>query len=416
MNRASTQISTAASTGAGPGPSDRDVLVIGAGPAGLAAAEAASAIGARVHVIDAMPSVGRKFLMAGKSGLNLTKAQDLAAFQAAYACPQLADMIAQFGPDAVQSWAQSLGQPVFTGSSGRVFPTAMKASPLLRAWLSRLNAQGVTFATRTRWTGWAEGGVQLATSMGPQTLRARAVVLALGGASWARLGSDGAWAAQFSGQTTPFAPTNMGVLLDWSAPLQAHAGAALKPVGLRIGTVHVVGECVLSATGLEGSAVYALSRAARGACAAGEGRIWVDLTPTRSQAALAKALSRPKGKQSWASYLRKSARLDGVKRALLFEGGPPPADPDALAAHIKAVPLRLTGLAPLDQAISVAGGLRWDHLDQNLGLRDRPGVFAAGEMLDWEAPTGGYLITACLATGRWAGRAAAHYAAARATV
>ncbi|MEM6465916.1 MAG: TIGR03862 family flavoprotein, partial [Pseudomonadota bacterium] len=276
-----------------------------------------------------------------------------------------------------------------------------------RAWLGRLADHGVQVALRWRWRGWEREELVFDTPQGRQTLNPRATVLALGGASWSRLGSDGAWVADFPGQTNPFAPTNMGLHLAWSAPLKALAGTPLKSVGLRILDRSVIGECVISETGLEGSAIYALSKQAREALAGGAARLMVDLAPNRTQERLVEALSRPRGKQSWGSYLRKAARLDAPKRALLYEAGPLPSEPQALAHRIKALPLEFMGTAPLEEAISVAGGLRWDQVSETLALRDRPEIFVAGEMLDWEAPTGGYLITGCLATGRWAGASAA---------
>jgi len=364
-----------------------------------------------VLVADRMPSVGRKFLMAGKSGLNLTKDEPADVFHA-HVTPS-SPALAGLDPAEVIAWAEGLGQAVFTGSSGRVFPCAMKASPLLRAWLRRLDGAGVRFATRWGWQGWDGDALRFDTPEGPRSLRPRAVVLALGGGSWARLGSDGAWTAALpAGAVAPFAPSNMGFEVAWSASMQRHFGAPVKPVGLRCGAAAAQGECVVSARGIEGSAVYALSAALREAMRADGVTITLDLLPGLSQAQVARRLARPRGKGSLANHLRKTLRLTGVKAALLREGGGPlPGEPEALAARIKAAPLHLRRPRPLDEAISTVGGLRLEAVDEDLMMRDRPGVFCAGEMLDWDAPTGGYLITTCLASGRVAGRAAAAWAA-----
>lgn len=389
---------------------DPDVCVIGAGPAGLAAAEAAAAAGAAVLIADRMPSFGRKFLMAGKSGLNLTKDEPRESFQS-HVTPRH-PALETLGPAEVIAWAEALGQPVFTGSSGRVFPRAMKASPLLRAWLRRLAGAGVEMRARWRWQGWEDGALRFDTPDGPRSLRPRATVLALGGGSWARLGSDGAWTALLpEAVTAPFAPSNMGFEVAWSEAMARHFGAPVKAVGLRCGDAAVQGECVVSARGIEGSAVYALSAALREAMEPEGVSITLDLLPDLTQAQIAQRLARPRGKASLSNHLRKTLRLTGVKAALLREGGGPlPDDPQALAARIKAAPLRLLRARPIDEAISTVGGLRLSALDGDLMLRDVPGVFCAGEMLDWDAPTGGYLITTCLASGQAAGRAAAAWA------
>ncbi|WP_296765933.1 TIGR03862 family flavoprotein [Sediminimonas sp.] len=383
-----------------------DALVIGAGPAGLMAAEALAHAGRTVLVAEAKPSPARKFLMAGKSGLNLTRDEAFAQFLTAYgaAAPLLRPALAAFGPDAVRDWARGLGQPVFTGSSGRVFPTSMKASPLLRAWLARLDGLGVRLHTRWRWTGWP-GDFAFDTPDGVRLLRPRVAVLACGGASWARLGSDGAWAGLMGDlPLAPFQPANVGFVVNWSAHMARHFGAPVKNVTLRAGGMVTRGEFVISRHGVEGGGIYALSRPLREGAA-----LTLDLAPDLPLDAVRARLARPRGKASLANHLRKALRLSPVKQALLMEFARPL--PDDLAPLIKALPVPLAGPRPMDEAISTAGGLRLDALDGGLMIRDRPGTFAAGEMLDWEAPTGGYLLTACLATGLRAGRHAARWAA-----
>ncbi|MEL7088345.1 MAG: TIGR03862 family flavoprotein [Planctomycetota bacterium] len=372
------------------------------------AAEALAQRGVRVTVHEAMPTAGRKFLMAGKSGLNLTKDEPFEVFQSRFfeANDRLAPILAEFGPAAVVRWAEGLGQPVFTGSSGRVFPKAMKASPLLRSWLARLADLGVTLQTRSIWRGWEDDQLTFETPSGPETVEAQATVLALGGASWARLGSNGLWTRVLSGEGVklhPFEPANMGLQVAWSDRMARHFGTPLKPIGLRAGDESVVGECVISNRGLEGSAVYALSRPLRAGA-----DLSVDLIPGRALSDAANALSRPWGKTSLANVLRKALRLSSAKIALAQEMARPlPREPAALAQVLKSLPISYDGPRPLDEAISVAGGLPWSELDDSFMLKRRPGTYACGEMLDWEAPTGGYLITACLATGLHAGRAAA---------
>lgn len=370
------------------------------------AAEVLGQAGLSVTVADAMPSVGRKFLMAGKSGLNITKVEDESDFRAAYG-PDLPAALSQalrdFGPQAVMAWAEGLGQPLFTGSTGRVFPKVMKASPLLRAWIARLARDDVVLRTRWRWQGWEGRAACFDTPSGRAVSTPDVVVLALGGASWARLGSDGAWTRFLPEIVAPFAPANMGFAVQWSAHMDPHLGKPVKSVALHAGDSVSRGEFVLSYRGIEGGGVYAVSRAMR------EGApLFLDLLPDWPLGKVRAALARPRGKASWGNHLRKVLRLDPVRIALLSEFGRPlPDDPAPL---IKRLPVFHQGPRPLDEAISTAGGLRFDALDADLMLRKRPGVFCAGEMLDWEAPTGGYLITACLATGRHAGRAAAAYA------
>ena len=383
-------------------------VVIGSGPAGLMAAQVMAQAGVAVTVCEAKPSVGRKFLMAGKSGLNITKAEAEEAFNAAFteAGPWLSPMLEALGPEAVQAWARDLEQGVFTGTTGRVFPDAMKASPLLRAWLGRLDSLGVTFKTRWRWTGFTDGVLGFDTPDGPQTLTADATVLAMGGASWRRLGSDGEWADMLSAQgvpITPFAPSNAGVAVEWSEFMGKHLGSALKGIALSAGSYVSRGEAVLSRAGLEGGGIYSVSRGVR------EGhRLMLDLAPDLDVQVIAKKLSKPQGKNTLTNHIRKALGLDAAKIALLQEMARPlPKESAALAQVIKALPITTAGLRPLDEAISTAGGLAQSGLDEGLQIKAMQGVYAAGEMLDWEAPTGGYLITACLATGAWAGRHAA---------
>ncbi|WP_294230351.1 TIGR03862 family flavoprotein [uncultured Shimia sp.] len=376
-----------------------DALIIGAGPAGLMAADVISAAGYSVVVAEAKPSVARKLLMAGKSGLNLTKDEPFETFLTHYheATSTLRPMLEAFGPKAVTAWAEDLGQEMFTGSSGRVFPKAMKASPLLRAWLTRLSDQGVDIRTRWRWTG---GSYSFDTPDGPQKVTPKTCVLACGGASWARLGSDGSWVERLKAPIAPFQPANMGFEVDWSPHMARHFGTPIKNVTLTAGDTSLRAEFVISERGLEGGGIYGVSRPMR------EGApLTLDLLPNMTLEDIRTRLSRPKGKMSRANFLRKALKLSPEKQALLMEFGQPL--PDDLAPLVKALPVSHAGPRPMEEAISTAGGLRLDALDENLMLKATPGTFAAGEMLDWEAPTGGYLLTACLATGRWAGLGAA---------
>ncbi|MFT7027604.1 MAG: putative flavoprotein (TIGR03862 family) [Paracoccaceae bacterium] len=401
---------------------DCDALVIGGGPAGLMAAERLAMAGLSPIVADAMPSLGRKFLMAGKSGLNLTKSEDRDRFLAAYgaAADRLAPLIDACTPDDLQIWAEALGQDTFVGPSGLVFPQAMKSSPLLRAWAKRLADQGASLRARWRWTGTEDGVFAFETPEGPMALRPRVTVLALGGASWPRLGSDGAWTAALAAhgaEIMPFRPANMGFDVPWSDHLRERfAGAHLKDIALSVergGAVvaRATGECVITSYGLESGAVYQISAALRDGLAAGDAALYVDLAPGRDTRVLANALNRSPAKTSRTNRLRK-ARIDGPKAALLRECAPGASANTALVAAIKRLRIPITGPRPIPEAISVAGGLGWGALDDDLMLRALPGVFCAGEMIDWEAPTGGYLLTACFATGRAAGDAAARFAAA----
>jgi uncharacterized flavoprotein (TIGR03862 family) len=393
------------------------VAVIGGGPAGLMAAEVLASGGAIVTVYDRMPSLGRKFLLAGRGGLNLTHSEELARFLQRYgpAEERLRPAIEVLPPAAVRVWAEALGQATYVGSSGRVFPVAMKASPLLRAWLGRLADMGVEFRTRRRWRGWDDEGRLAFEAPGKEeAVAADATVLALGGASWPRLGSTGDWReilVEKGVAVSPLLPSNCGFLADWSDAFRNRfEGQPLKRVALSVDSTGVRGEALITARGIEGGAVYALSARLREAIAtAGTAETTVDLRPDVSLAVLAARLAKPRGKQSLATFLRKAANLSPVEIGLLHEtahASLSSLSPMALAALVKAVPLRLTGVAPIETAISSAGGVAWDAVDAHLMLHRLPGVFVAGEMLDWEAPTGGYLLQACLATGAWAARGA----------
>ncbi len=387
-----------------------DFAVVGAGPAGLMAAEVLAQAGAAVTVFDHLPSPARKLLMAGRGGLNLTHAEPLEALLARYGSARAAlePAVRAFPSDALREWADDLGAETFTGSSGRVFPRALKASPLLRAWLARLAALGVQLRPRHRWEGFAADGALLVNG---EALRPAATVLALGGASWPRLGSDGTWPALLPGcAVAPLRPANMGFSVNWSARMAAQAGQPLKRIAARFGATSLRGEAMLTATGIEGGVIYALSAALRDAIAAhGPQTLWLDLRPDLDAAALAQRLGAPA--VSISTRLRK-AGLPPPAVALVQEALHAGAARADLAALVKAVPVTLQAPQSLARAISTAGGLAWSELDENYMLRRHPGVFACGEMLDWEAPTGGYLLQACLATGVAAARGAIDYLAA----
>ena len=387
-------------------PASSTAIVIGAGPAGLMAAERLAQAGLRVTVFERMPSVGRKFLLAGRGGLNLTHSEPLEAFLERYgpARDQVAAWLGAFSPADMTAWAEGLGLETFVGSSGRVFPRAMKSSPLLRAWLVRLESLGVEIRVRSRWTGWKDGALSFDTPEGERLERPDAVVLALGGASWARMGSDAAWVPELetAGVTVaPFQPSNVGFDVAWSPLLRERfAGQPVKGVALTHAGRTVRGEAMIAAYGIEGGGVYALSADLREAIARdGQAELTLDLRPAISRQALTQKLLKPRGKDSLSNWLRKILHLDPAAIALLREGGPLPSEPGPLAARIKGVTLTLIGVQGLARAISSAGGVKLDGVDDRLMLKARPGVFVAGEMLDWEAPTGGYLLQAAFASG-----------------
>ncbi|TJZ77602.1 TIGR03862 family flavoprotein [Chitiniphilus eburneus] len=407
------------------------VIVVGGGPAGLMATETLLAGGARVDVYDAMPSLGRKFLLAGVGGMNITHSEALEPFLDRYGAGRAAlePAIRAFDPPQLRAWIHGLGVETFVGSSGRVFPREMKAAPLLRAWLHRLKQHGAALHVRHRWLGWsADGALRFATPDGDMAAQADAVVLALGGASWKKLGSDGAWVPWLTARgvaVSPLQPSNCGFDVGWSDFFaQKFAGAPLKAVYLTFtdaqGQSHRrQGEFVVTQGGVEGSLIYAFSARLRDEITrSGQARIEIDLLPGRDLARIEAELRAPRGADSMANHLRRKLGLEGVKAGLLRECTPKATfdDPATLAAAIKALPIVLRAPRPIDEAISSAGGIAFAGLDHNLMLRAAPGVFCAGEMLDWEAPTGGYLLTACFATGRAAGQGALAWLASRARV
>lgn len=385
------------------------IAVIGAGPAGLFAAEVLATAGHGVDLYDRMPSPARKFLMAGRGGLNLTHGEALEKFLGRYGetSPMLITAIRDFPPDALRDWAAGLGQETFIGTSGRVFPKAMKASPLLRAWLARLGETGVRLHARHEWRGFGDdGALMFATPEGERLVRPAATILALGGASWPRLGSDGAWAEILDGDVSPLQPSNCGVTMGWSEVMRKHAGTPLKRITARVGEAFAEGEAIITETGLEGGVVYALTRAIRAELARkGEARLVLDLRPDFREEFIAQRLREGRRKDSLSSKLRRAAGLQPNAVTLLFEaalaaGRIPRDDFPALAKLVRALSLRVTGLAGMDRAISTAGGVKFAALDGHFMLKSRPGVFVAGEMLDWDAPTGGYLLQASFATAR----------------
>ena len=407
-----------------------NIAIIGGGPAGLMAAEAASAAGAQVDLYDAMASVGRKFLLAGKGGLNLTHSEPSEKFLSRYGTrrAQIAPLLSSFGPDALRVWARGLGIETFVGSSGRVFPTDLKAAPLLRAWLRRLRQAGVRFHMRHRWSGWdAQGAPCFATPEGNRSVEAGAVVLALGGGSWPKLGSDASWVPLLAGRglhIAPLLPANCGFDVGWSEHFRTKfAGHPVKSVAIVVRNDAGAeswhpGEFVITETGVEGGVIYAVSAYLRDEILAkGVVTLRLDLAPDRDVPRLTHDLSRPRGKRTMATHLERRAGIEGVKAGLLREvvSKEDFADPARLAAAIKTLPLRLVAPRPLDEAISTAGGVAFDALDNRLMIRVLPGLFCAGEMLDWEAPTGGYLLTACFATGQVAGAGAAAWLTAKKT-
>ncbi|GGZ60022.1 NAD(FAD)-utilizing dehydrogenase [Lysobacter xinjiangensis] len=400
------------------------LAIVGGGPAGLIAAEVARAAGVEVELFDAKGSVGRKFLIAGKGGLNLTHSEPRPAFDARYRerAREVGRWLDDFDADALRDWARGLGVETFVGTSGRVFPTDLKAAPLLRGWVRRLREAGVRFHVQHRWTGWADdGALRFDTPDGEREYAARASLFALGGASWPELGSDGAWVVRFRDagiDVTTLRPSNCGFDVAWTPHFaQRFAGAPLKPVIAHWTDASGIeralqGECVVSAAGVEGSLVYAMSADLRESIDRdGHALLQLDLVPGRDEAMLRAALARPRGGRSLSDHLRRAAGVHGVRAGLLHEalGHPLTDDPVRLASALKRLPLRLVAPRPIDEAISSAGGVRLEALDDGLMLRQRPGTFVAGEMLDWEAPTGGYLLTACFASGLRAGRAAVRH-------
>lgn len=387
----------------------KSIIIIGGGPAGLMAAEIIATAGHKVTIHDRMPSVGRKFLMAGRGGLNLTHSEEIETFIARYgkAAAWLEPILRHFPPASLIAWCHDLGQETFVGSSGRVFPKSMKASPLLRAWLRRLDRLGVAFSLRSEWLGWEKDKLIFKTAGRKSLVEADAVLLALGGGSWPKLGSDGGWVdilGSRSVKLAPLLPSNCGFTVKWSKIFrEKFEGRPLKPVALSFGDKKIQGEVTITAKGIEGGAVYALSSALRDAIiATGAADLSLDLKPALSEKELTAKLEKPRGSQSLATHLKKQAGLSPVAIGLLHETTPleelRQMKSAELAERIKACPLRLTGIAPIERAISTAGGIQREALDEHLMLKNLPGVFAAGEMLDWEAPTGGYLLQASFAT------------------
>ena len=379
-----------------------DVLIVGGGPAGLMAADYLSKLNYRITVVDQMPTMGRKFLMAGKSGLNLTKNEPFEKFLNNFPdrSPQLISALKNFTPNDVQTWATSLGINLFTGSTGRVFPTHMKASPLLRTWLSQLDKRGVT--RRHKMTAISLNNMSLLfnTEKGQEQISAKAILFAMGGASWRRLGSDARWLNWLTNvENEKFSASNVGLKINWSHYIDKYFGEPVKAVSLRSGRVQSQGEIVITQSGIEGGGIYSLSQAIR----KGE-EVFLDLLPNWNEKQLIDALQKPIRKASWSNYLRKVLNLNNVKQALLREFSSDCFSKKQLSVDLKLLRIKHEGLDSIDKAISTAGGVRFDQLDHNLMISKRPGIFFAGEMLNWDAPTGGYLITAALATGLWSAK------------
>jgi len=388
---------------------NKTVAIIGGGPAGLMAAEVLSQHGVGVDVYDSMPSLGRKFLMAGKSGLNLTHSEPFEKFVSRYGSrsEEVKSWLLDFTPDDLRQWASDLGIETFVGTSGRVFPKMMKASPLLRAWLKRLDEAGVKIHLRHRWVGWNEdGSLRFETPDGIRTVQAEATLLALGGGSWKKLGSDGAWIPwleQAGAQVEALKPANCGFDVAWSPHFrEKYDGHPIKSVVLSFDAFHQQGEFIITKEGVEGSLIYAASALMRDALERGGATLHLDLAPDKSEEQLVQQISKPRGSRSMASHLEKTVGIKGVKAGLLREFVPKDefALAERLAFYIKNLPVPLVAPRPIDEAISSAGGVTFESMDENLMLKNRPGIFCAGEMLDWEAPTGGYLLTACFASGR----------------
>ena len=396
-----------------------DVAIIGAGPAGLMAAETLIAAGHKPVIFEAMPTAGRKFLMAGKSGLNLTHSEDIDAFTKRFGAreEQIATALAAFSPTDIRAWANGLGGETFVGSSGRIFPKAFKASPLLRAWLKKLGDGGAELLTRHKWVGWQKDGtLTFDTPDGPISVSAQATVLALGGTSWPKLGSDGNWCAALADKSVDivdFKPSNCGLNYAWSPYFKEHfAGGPVKGITLKVGDKTVKGDFVISGYGMEGSAIYTVSADVRNQIeSTGKAELEIDLTPDRSLERITQALAKPKGKKSMATHIKRATGLIGVKANLVRECLPQRAfnDSTKLAQAVKALRIAVTSVRPIEEAISVAGGVAFGSLNAHLMLTDIPGTFCAGEMLDWDAPTGGYLLSACFAQGKQAGTGASDW-------
>ncbi|WP_135075506.1 TIGR03862 family flavoprotein [Terasakiella sp. SH-1] len=388
----------------------KKIAIIGGGPAGLMAAEQlVGHSGLEIHLFDAMPSLGRKFLMAGKSGMNITHSEEFSIFLSRYhdGGKRLEDIIADFTPNDIRNWVHELGIDTFIGSSGRVFPTDFKAAPLLRNWLKSLRNKGLHTHVRHRWAGWRKEALWFETPNGPYNFQADATILALGGASWPKLGSDGHWQGLLNLPIHPFKPSNCGFLVNWSDPFkEKFAGSPIKPVILHADQQQVKGEFVISADGIEGSAIYTMSRTLRLELEEkGKATLYLDLCPDRSLEKLSTALNKPRGAKSISTHIKRASGLSGAKAGLLRECLDKNnfTDMNKLADGIKRLPVPLTGMRPIDEAISCAGGVSFDALDDHLMVQQQPGLFLCGEMLNWDAPTGGYLLTACLALGKRAG-------------